>query len=143
MKRPMILTMTLLLMLPMLAACGEDAQQIPTVVPTLAADGAPDADSPRLPGAPARQVPPTWTPLSRLAAPTRLTPPPETAAEGSSSAGSDQAQADSETYVVQAGDTLAEIAADFGVDLDLLAEVNAIEDIDVIEVGQELFIPAQ
>jgi LysM repeat protein len=44
--------------------------------------------------------------------------------------------------VVQDGDTLAEIAEDYGVDLDLLAEVNAIENIDVIEVGQELIIPA-
>jgi LysM repeat protein len=39
------------------------------------------------------------------------------------------------------GDTLAEIAEQFGVDLNDLAQLNGIEDIDVIEVGQILQIP--
>jgi LysM repeat protein len=46
-----------------------------------------------------------------------------------------------ETYVVQPGDTLAEIAAQFGVTVQALAEANNIANIDVIEVNQVLVIP--
>jgi LysM repeat protein len=42
---------------------------------------------------------------------------------------------------VQAGDTLAEIAAEYGVTVSDLAALNNIDNIDRIEVGQELIIP--
>jgi LysM repeat protein len=46
-----------------------------------------------------------------------------------------------QTYVVQVGDTLAEIAITFNVPLDVLVRANNISDPDHIEVGQELVIP--
>lgn len=46
------------------------------------------------------------------------------------------------TYVVQSGDTLGNIAAQFNVDLALLIAVNQLSNPDQIDVGQELIIPA-
>ncbi len=46
-----------------------------------------------------------------------------------------------ETYIVRAGDTLASIAAQFGVPLAELVRVNNIADPNVISVGQRLVIP--
>jgi RND superfamily putative drug exporter len=45
-------------------------------------------------------------------------------------------------YVVQSGDTLGAIAEEFGVSLAALAELNQIDDPNVIFVGQRLLIPA-
>jgi LysM repeat protein len=78
-------------------------------------------ESPRV--TPGANLPPTWTP-----APTSL-PPTAVPVEAG------------ETYVVQPGDTLAEIAAQFGVTVQALAEANNIANIDVIEVNQVLVIP--
>ncbi len=47
-----------------------------------------------------------------------------------------------ETYVVQAGDTLSEIAERFGVPLSALAEVNGLNDPHLILEGDVLTIPA-
>jgi formylglycine-generating enzyme required for sulfatase activity len=44
-------------------------------------------------------------------------------------------------YVVQAGDTLSEIAKEFGVAVDALQEVNAISDPTYLQIGQKLVIP--
>jgi LysM repeat protein len=46
------------------------------------------------------------------------------------------------TYTVQAGDTLSEIAAEFGVTVDAIAEANDIEDPSLIRIGQVLVIPS-
>jgi len=45
------------------------------------------------------------------------------------------------TYTVQAGDTLAKIAAEFGVTVEEIAEANDIQDPSLINVGQVLVIP--
>lgn len=44
-------------------------------------------------------------------------------------------------YAVQSGDTLLEIAVKFGVDVDLLAQENGIDNPGGLQVGQELTIP--
>lgn len=46
------------------------------------------------------------------------------------------------TYTVRAGDALSEIAAEFGVTVDAIAEANDIEDPSLIRVGQVLVIPS-
>jgi len=46
------------------------------------------------------------------------------------------------TYTVQAGDTLAKLAARYGVTVDALVKANGIEDPNLIRVGQVLSIPA-
>jgi LysM repeat protein len=100
-------------------------------------DAAPDVnatptvdESPRI--GPDAELPPTWTPAATNAAAT-----PQTAGEEGPAGGTEG----QETYTVQAGDTLAEIAAAFGVTLDALAAANNITNVDVIEVDQVLIIP--
>ena len=44
-------------------------------------------------------------------------------------------------YEIQPGDTLFSIARQFGVTLDELVEINNIENPDLINAGQQLFIP--
>jgi LysM repeat protein len=56
---------------------------------------------------------------------------------GKSAAG----QQDCRTYVVQPGDTLTEIAARFGVTVEVIVEANGIADPNLIIVGQVLMIP--
>ena len=43
-------------------------------------------------------------------------------------------------YTVQRGDTLGEIARRYGIDVELLAEVNELEDVDAIRIGDDLLI---
>ena len=50
-------------------------------------------------------------------------------------------ESDPTVYVVQAGDTLADIANRLGVRIDDLITLNGIQDPDVLRVGQELKIP--
>ncbi len=47
-----------------------------------------------------------------------------------------------EQYTIQSGDTLGKIAQRYGIDLDTLAKVNQIENINIVSVGQVLVIPA-
>jgi lysozyme len=49
--------------------------------------------------------------------------------------------ASTETYTVQSGDTLSGIASKFDVSVEALAQANAIQDQNVIQVGQVLLIP--
>ena len=82
------------------------------------------------------ELPPTWTP----GAPEVEPEPPqlESTVEPVSVPVVDEAK----TYVVQPGDTLAEIAERFSVTLEQIASANNIVDIDHIETGQELLIPS-
>ena len=51
------------------------------------------------------------------------------------------ARTDTEQYVVQAGDTLGQIASRFGVSIDMIAEASELENINILSVGQVLVIP--
>jgi LysM repeat protein len=51
--------------------------------------------------------------------------------------------ADDRTHIVQAGESILSVAAEHGVDYDLLLEVNQISDPDLIYEGQVLIIPAE
>ncbi len=55
--------------------------------------------------------------------------------------GSAFAQEGPKTHTVQAGETLTEIAAQYGVTVQALIEANALRDADVIYAGMELLIP--
>ena len=48
-----------------------------------------------------------------------------------------------EAYKVVRGDTLGEIAKRFETTVDLLAKVNEIENVDLIEVDQVIFVPSK
>ena len=52
------------------------------------------------------------------------------------------AQSPSDTYVVKQGDTLASIAAELGVPLEVLAATNQLTDLNALDVGQILRLPA-
>lgn len=87
---------------------------------------------------------------SDLAAAQQPTPPPASASPGTAAGAGDEATdpegetEGGETYIVQAGDTLASIAADQYGDAsldDFLAEANGITDPESLAVGQELVIP--
>ena len=116
-KRNILLLLVVMLVL---VACGGRSSGAPTLVPTvvLRLEDMP----PHL--TPTPNLPPTYTPEPAAAPPTAL-PLPGTP----------------ETYVVQSGDTLAGIAAQFGVTVEALAEANNIENVDLIDVGQTLIIP--
>ena len=130
----------------LLLACGTVTVTVPTEVPSAEGDagdsgatgsgGFGDAASPRGaaqdPGLPA-----TFTPQPTLLPPTPYTP---RGVIGTTSGG--VGVVEGESYVVKRGDTLAEIAAAFGVTVDAIARANGIANIDVIEVGQVLVIPA-
>jgi nucleoid-associated protein YgaU len=116
------------------AACGGGgAESVATLAPTAvtgagasdaAADQSPRADDTGL----SSSIPPTWTPgpsAEEIPAQQRAFP----------------TRRPDETYVVQPGDTLAEIAEQFGVDLQRLASTNDIVNIDFIFTGQVLTIP--
>lgn len=139
----------ILLFFFLLAACGSDVQSPatePVALPTTAAPASIDlettpGDSPRTAtGNDGAGLPPTFTPapptirddvatvvIETNSAGTPIVTTPETAAQ--------------QTYTVQTGDTLAEIAATFGVSVEALAEANNIDDVDQIEVGNVLVIP--
>jgi len=54
--------------------------------------------------------------------------------------GTAMAPVQQQTYIVQPGDTLASIAAQFGVTVQSLAAANNIADLDFIYAGQTLII---
>jgi len=51
------------------------------------------------------------------------------------------AQFQGDTYVVQQGDTLASIAAEMGIPLEVLAATNQLTDVNALGVGQVLLLP--
>jgi len=65
-------------------------------------------------------------------------PPPAPAAAQPAVPGAERTDVRPETYVVQPGDTLVRIAAEFGVDFRELAALNGIENPNVLRVGQVL-----
>lgn len=113
--------------------CSGGDATLATLVPTVAAragdlEAAADESPRAAEEGPSSNIPPTWTPgpsaeeipAQQPAFPTRR---PD------------------ETYIVQPGDTLAEIAEAFGVDLQRLASANDIVNVDFIFTGQVLTIP--
>ncbi|HOB89227.1 MAG: LysM peptidoglycan-binding domain-containing protein [Bacillota bacterium] len=79
---------------------------------------------------PVAGAPPTATPPTTPAPPTPApTPPSITVPDGF------------RLYIVQPADTLAELARRFGTTVQVLVSVNRIPDINLITVGQVLFVP--
>lgn len=62
--------------------------------------------------------------------------------ESSAAAPAPEAPKADQTYIVQRGDTLCEISAQFGVSVDAIAARNQIRDVNVIYTGSALVIPA-
>ncbi len=81
-----------------------------------------------IPGAPVAQNAVTPSPTARD--PTPPSPPPTAPPQNQ------------ETYIVRAGDTLAQIAAQFGVSLPELMRANNLTNPNLISVGQRLIIPS-
>ncbi|MBC8263816.1 MAG: LysM peptidoglycan-binding domain-containing protein, partial [Anaerolineales bacterium] len=111
---------------------SEPVQATPTPVPPTSTL-MPPTRTPVPPTATPRPPTPTATPTpvppTATAIPPTLTPVPPTPTPV--------------IYVVQAGDTLSEIAKEFGVTVEALQEVNAISDPTRLQIDQELVIPQQ
>ena len=71
-----------------------------------------------------------------------VVPPPTTATVPTTVAETIPPAATGTTYVVQAGDTLSVIAEQFSVTTDAISQANGITDVNSIQPGQELIIPA-
>ena len=147
MQRTIIFLVVLLLTA---TACGggentDEREVVPALLPTLAGEEDEAEESPRVATTPDSRVPATWTPSSPrpAAMPVATGTVASPAAEGNTVQpdGGVQPAEGGDRYVVRAGDTLAELAQEFGVELEVLAQANNIDDIDHIEVGQELVIP--
>ena len=133
-----------------LTACGSSESDLvaePVELPTAAAPavidledasvGEGDASDPRAEeSATDAGLPPTFTPEPTI-------PPNEDAPVSVevNESGTPIPGRESQIYVVQAGDTLAAIAANFGITLDELVNANNITNIDQIEIGDEIIIP--
>ncbi|MCB0037668.1 MAG: LysM peptidoglycan-binding domain-containing protein [Anaerolineales bacterium] len=142
----------LVLIVLLLVSCGSSEEtsvnNLPVELPTTAAPANLDlegeidssADSPRGSGSVDESgLPPTFTPMPTSAREI-ATVEVELNAEGTPLAVT-PAFNDQQTYTIQAGDTLAEIAAAYSVSVEALADANGITDPDQIEVGQVLRIP--
>ena len=103
---------------------SRSATPVQSASPTL------DASPSRLPPTPAATPTPTVATPTLVASPAP-TPPPQTPAP----------PPPQESYVVQQGDTLALIAAQFGTSVEALQAANGIDDPDEIVIGQVLVIP--
>jgi LasA protease len=82
-------------------------------------------------------LPPTLTPAPIAIVPTQA-PPAQATAVPLNTAPATPPQ----TYVVQPGDNLTQIALNYGVALETLLELNTLTNPDILEVGQVLQIPA-
>ena len=134
MRRVHLFLAVLVLLLMACGASGGGAGDLPAAlepVPTLA-----EVVSPRVEGTPESGLPPTWT--------------PEPAGSSGHLFGSNDGGGGSVEvpvtgtrfiHVVQRGETLGIIAERYGVSVSDLATINDIENINVIEVGQELIVP--
>jgi len=86
-------------------------------------------------------VPPTseltnpYRPASRLPGTPILTPTPDAPHPIPG------ARTETETYIVQPGDTLGQIADRYGVSIDAVAEASGLTDVNILSVGQTLTIP--
>ncbi|NLF66702.1 MAG: LysM peptidoglycan-binding domain-containing protein [Chloroflexi bacterium] len=138
MRNGLILALLLLLALTGCSSAAAGEAPEPAAAPVRAADDAETAaGSPRVTPGPADSgVPPTWTPL-----PPPPTQPPFSPSGSAFRPAPGEAASHGEVYEVVEGDTLAEIAIRFDVELDTLAAANGIDDWDQIEVGQKLVIP--
>ena len=127
----------------LLTACGLEDGALPTLIPRVnlgsdqesSSDPAPAIDESPRTGLEI-DVPATWTPApeNELQKTINLVTP--------SAAEDPEVDAPlARTYIVQQGDTLAEIAIQFEVTLEELARANNITDVNHIESGQELIIP--
>ena len=142
----------ILILLPVLLfACRPIAGESPAATAVPAGEGADSADSPRLsteiPPTPTG-LPPTWTPQAANQGANvpnfdaNVSAPGSTiiTAQGTAVPAYD---GPSINYVVQRGDTLAEICNEYGVSIDQVAQINHISNWDHIEVGQILVLPVE
>ncbi len=109
----------------LLTSCERPVEQpvVPTLVPTTA------------PPEPTAPPAPTEDPNAIV----EVTPEATALVEATPAA--PEASTESQTYVVQAGDTLGEIAQKFGVSVSSIMAVNDIQNQNLIYPGQELTIP--
>ena len=135
------LLVILLISALLLSACGlfdgdEETPQVVDPPPATQGQGA-ESEQPTATVQTQQQDQPTETVAVTTAPDDEQQEQPQAAAQEVEAA----PESDSTVYIVQAGDTLAEIANRLGVRIDDLITLNGIQDPDVLRVGQELKIP--
>ncbi|MFQ5418965.1 MAG: LysM peptidoglycan-binding domain-containing protein [Anaerolineae bacterium] len=141
--RKVIVGLLVLFLVLGVACTSGGGGEAPTAVPVPNTAGS-ESDSPREAAPLSPGLPPTWTPVPEnvgvhLPGDSAVQPvPPGTTPVAPLP---DVDTSDWPRYEVQRGDTLGEIAKEFGVTISAIAEANGIVNIDVIEVGTILLIP--
>ncbi len=143
--RPKTLLIIMLILLSLALVACERERPPATVAPTTAPRGT-VAPSPTPPAAAATQVTlPAAAGIQPTAAPatavTPTAPPPQPVVVNPGGQSSDSSGG-AATHTVQAGDTLAAIAARYNVTQDAIIQLNNLTDPNVLTVGQALKIPA-
>ncbi len=116
-------------------------QEVPTLVPEIKLNQGPDESQITPDG---REMDESPRPSSRVSIPPTWTPPVSSSIEqtdGPFKTPNAPVADGQQTYIVQSGDTLGEIATRFNVTIDAIAQANGITDLDHIEEGQVLVIP--
>ena len=121
------------MLLFMIVACRGNGAETADPAPI---QPAPVDDSPRGEATPDPGLPPTWTPAPLTGDGHVFDVRGEDSDEPSVPITGTRT-----IYIVQRGDTLGEIAERFGVSVADLARANNIDNINIIEVGDELIIP--
>jgi len=138
---PLRMTLLSVILVIFVAACDFSEISMPTSLPLFdSGNRISDTPAPRTTAQPDESprggivinLPPTWTPAPAPSQNQQPVPAPEIQ-QGTGG--------DVRTYEVQVGDTLAEIALEFEVPMDLIIRANDLVDPDHIEVGQVLVIP--
>lgn len=117
MQKPAIIVVTLLLAVLLLAACAQNNNQVADTTGTVA------ALPPTSTATPTPPLPATYTPVAM------------------GHGGHLYAVSTRSIHIVQAGDTLGELAKRYGVTVQAIAQANRIYNYNLIEVGDILYIP--
>jgi LysM repeat protein len=118
----------------------EESQETPVQTMATPTSEAQPADVTEPTGEPTEEAPATAEPVEA----TEPAPQPEpTAVPTEEAAPTEPEPASEQTYVVMPGDTLFSIAQFYGVAVEDLAARNGIVNVNVLEVGQQLVIPAE
>ncbi len=113
------------------------ANAVPTVDPALLPSPTPRPTSSRPPVSPT----PVLSPMSPAASPTPTTSPTQSGGASPSASTAPSPEATPIRYVVKRGDRLSSIAAQFGVTIQAIVDLNHLDNPDHIEIGQVLLIP--
>lgn len=144
MQRVLIVILLIFLLVACGGGDGDQVDSIPTLAPTADLQGRGGGEgAPRVTETPDPGLPPTWTPVPTADSNQTFTGSVTGSTGGNINLPGAVVITDTRLiHIVQRGDTLSKLAIRYSVPVTDLARINNIVNWDVIEVGQELIIPA-